>query len=95
VFSLINVLKETAPTALSKPIRPALTSAKARATAYKDLNTTEQSYYKILLNKHKKNVREFKQQEKGLNKIFALISDTLARPLRTYIRDLNTLYNIL
>jgi hypothetical protein len=95
VFSLINVSKETTPTALLKPIRPALTSAKTRATAYKDLDVTEQSYYKILLDEHKENVREFEQQEKGLNKIFALISDTLAHLLQTYIRDLNTLYDIL
>jgi hypothetical protein len=88
-------LKETTLTALSKPVRPALTSAKARATAYSDLNATEQLYYKILLNEHKENVREFEQQEKGLNEIFALISDTLARPLRTYIRDLDALYDIL
>jgi hypothetical protein len=81
VFSLIDVLKETALTALSKPIRPALTSVKAGATAYKDLDMMEQSYYKILLNEHKENVREFEQQEKGLNKIFTLILDTLAHPL--------------
>jgi hypothetical protein len=95
VFSLIDVSNETAPTALSKPVRPALTSAKAGVTAYSDLNATEQSYYKILLDEHKENVREFEQQEKGLNEIFALISDTLARPLRTYIRDLDAPYHIL
>jgi hypothetical protein len=95
VFSLIDVSKETTSTALSKPIRPALTSVKARATAYSDLNTIEQLYYKILLDEHKENVRKFEQQEKGLNEIFALILDTLARPLRTYIRDLDALYDIL
>ena len=60
-----------------------------------ELSTTEQSYYKILLDEHKENVREFEQQEKALNEIFALISDTLARPLRTYIRDLDSPYDIL
>jgi hypothetical protein len=59
VFSLIDVLKETTLTALSKSIRPTLTSAKAGVTAYSDLNATEQLYYKILLNEHKENVREF------------------------------------
>jgi hypothetical protein len=95
VFSLIDVSKETVPTALSKPERPALTSAKAGVKAYSELSTTEQSYYKILLDEHKENVREFEQQEKALNEIYALILDTLARPLRTYIRDLNSLYDIL
>jgi hypothetical protein len=59
VFSLIDVSKETTSTALSKPVRPALTSVKTRVTAYSDLNTIEQSYYKILLDEHKENVREF------------------------------------
>jgi hypothetical protein len=95
VFKLIDVSKETAPTALLKPERPALTSAKAGATSYSELSMTEQSYYKILLDEHKENVREFEQQEKALNEIFALISDTLARPLRTYIRDLDSPYEIL
>jgi hypothetical protein len=61
VFNLINVLKETTLIALSKPMRSTLTSAKARATIYNDLNAIEQLYYKILLNEHKKNVREFEQ----------------------------------
>jgi hypothetical protein len=95
VFSLIDVSKETVPTALSKRERPALTSAKAGAKAYSELSTTEQSYYKIILDEHKENVREFEQQEKALNEIYALISDTLAHPLWTYIRDLDSLYDIL
>ena len=95
VFHLIDVSKETASTALSKPVRPTLTSAKAGATSFSELNASEQSYYKILLDEHKDNVREFEQQEKALNEIYALISDTLARPLRTYTRDLDSPHDIL
>jgi hypothetical protein len=95
VFHLVDVTKETTPTALSKPVRPTLSTAKDGATTFSDLTATEQSYYKILLDEHKENVREFEQQERALNEIFALISDTLARPLRTYTRDLDSPHDIL
>jgi hypothetical protein len=61
VFSLINVSKETALTALLKPIRLVLTSAKTRAIVYNELDAIEQSYYKILLDEHKENIRDFEQ----------------------------------
>jgi hypothetical protein len=95
VFHLIDVTKETTPMALSKPVRPTLSTAKDGATTFSDLTATEQSYYKILLDEHKDNVREFEQQERALNEIYALISDTLARPLRTYTRDLDSPHDIL
>ena len=94
VFNFVDVTKETAPTALSKPVRPTLTSVKAGATSFSELSASEQSYYKILLDEHKDNVREFEQQEKALNEIYALISDTLARPLRTYTRNLDSPHDI-
>ena len=56
VFNLIDVTKETAPTALSKPVKPTLTSAKAGATSSGELSASEQSYYKILLDEHKDNL---------------------------------------
>jgi hypothetical protein len=95
VFHLIDVMKETTLMALSKPVQPTLLIAKDEATTFSDLITIEQSYYKILLNKHKDNVREFKQQKRALNEIYALISDTLARPLQTYTRNLDSSHNIL
>ena len=39
--------------------------------------------------------RNFEQQEKALNEIFALIAETTARQLRKYTRDLHTPYDIL
>jgi hypothetical protein len=61
VFSLINVLKKTILITLLKPIKLTLMLVKARAMAYSDLNAIKQLYYKILLNEHKKNIREFEQ----------------------------------
>jgi hypothetical protein len=66
-FHLVDVTKETTPMALSKPVRPTLSTAKDGATTFSELTATEQSYYKILLDEHKETVREFKQQEKALN----------------------------
>jgi hypothetical protein len=95
VFNLIDVSKETVSKALSKPVRPTMTSVKAAATSFSDLSAAEQTYYKILLDEHKDNVREFEHQERALNEIYALISDTLALPLRTYTRDLDSPHDIL
>jgi hypothetical protein len=44
---------------LSKPIQLTLLIAKNGAMTFSDLTAMEQSYYKILLNEHKDNVREF------------------------------------
>jgi hypothetical protein len=61
VFHLIDVTKETTPMALLKLVRPTLLTAKDGAMTFSDLTTMEQSYYKILLDEHKDNVREFEQ----------------------------------
>ena len=54
-----------------------MASAKAGANSSSELSASEQSYCKILLNERKDNVREFEQQEKALQEIFALISDAV------------------
>ena len=69
--------------------------ANAAAASFSHLDATQQLYYKVVLDEYKDNVREFDQQEKALNKIFALITDTTARHLRTYTRDLDTPCDIL
>jgi hypothetical protein len=47
--------------ALSKLIQSILLTTKDKAITFSDLTMMEQSYYKILLNEHKDNVREFEQ----------------------------------
>jgi uncharacterized protein VirK/YbjX len=49
----------------------------------------------LLFDDYKDRAKEFEQQEKALNEIFSQITDTIARPLRTYFRQLNTPYEIL
>jgi hypothetical protein len=95
IFPLIDVKKDEAPMPLERPVRPPITAVKANAPAYSYLDDDEKEYYKILLDEYKDNTRRYEQQEKALDEIFTLISDTTALHLRTYTRDLNTPYEIL
>jgi hypothetical protein len=61
LFHLVDVMKETTLIALLKLVRLTLLIAKNEATTFSDLTMMKQSYYKILFNEHKDNVREFKQ----------------------------------
>jgi hypothetical protein len=95
VFRLIDATKTEAPSPLEKPQRPLPSGVKAGVTSLVKLEPLKQALFRVLFDDYKDRAREFEQQEKALNKIFLQITDTTARPLRTYFRQLNTPYEIL
>jgi hypothetical protein len=95
VFPLIDAAKAEAPSPLEKPQRPLPSDVKDGVISLANLDPSGQALFRVLFDDYKDRAREFEQQEKALNEIFALIMDTTARPLRTYFRKLNTPYEIL
>jgi hypothetical protein len=95
VFPLIDVTQKEAPSPLEKPQRPLPSDVKTGVISLANLDPSGQALFRVLFDDYKDRAREFEQQEKALNEIFSLITDTTARPLRTYFRQLNTPYEIL
>jgi hypothetical protein len=95
VFPLIDAAKAEAPSPLEKPQRPLPSDVKDGVISLANLDPSGQALFRVLFDDYKDRAREFEQQEKALNEIFALIMNITARPLWTYFWKLNTSYEIL
>lgn len=94
-FELVDISAATQPPQPTRPAEPSYQDINPVAISFAGLTNPEKEHYKVLLTEYRNRLVSFNEERTAFIEINDLIQRSIARGLKTYIRGLNTPYEML
>ena len=94
-FSLVDISAATQPPQPTRPAEPSYQDINPVAISFAGLTAEEKEHYKVLLTEYRNRLASFNEERAAFIEINDLIQRSISRGLKTYIRGLDTSYEML